>query len=305
MEIKTVLSKIFGRNKHATREARVIAQADREFEVARKILERGHGKRHEYVALKKGVKFRETLPIRVDKFDELIDRRGVKRGDTILLSGGCGTGKTTFAMQSLYNAVLNGERGVYLTLEENPAKIRENMEENFGWKISKLEMEGKLALIKLDPLEIARSVEATLAQRHGGLYIDYKELALPLKFNIPFKPDRVVVDSLSALSIAFMENKEGYRQYLRLLFEALESYDSINIVVGETEQEPGIYSRTGIEEFLADAVVVLYNLHVGNKRMKAMEILKLRSSNHLKKIVPYSITKGGIKLFLGKGTEEP
>lgn len=241
---------------------------------------------------------RDSLPIRVHEFDKLISRGGVKRGDTILLSGGCGTGKTTFGMQSLYNAVMHGEKGVYLTLEESPNKIRENMEENFGWKISKYEREGRLAIIKLDPLEIARAVEATIAQMRGGLYIDYEQFSLSLRFKMPFNPDRVVVDSLSALSIAFMENKEGYRQYLRLLFDTLETYNSVNIVLGETEQEPGIYSRTGIEEFLSDGVVVLYNLHVGNKRMKAMEILKLRSSNHVKRIVPYEITSTGIKLHL-------
>jgi len=102
------------------------------------------------------------------------------------------------------------------------------------------------------------------------------------------------------LSIAFMENEQGYRQYLRHLFESLESFNSSNIVLGETEQDPGVYSRSGIEEFLADGVVVLYNIKIHNVRQKALEILKLRSSNHEKRIVPYKITSHGIDVFINE-----
>ena len=243
---------------------------------------------------------REILPLRVSDFDKLIERGGIKRGDTILISGGCGTGKTTFSMQSLYHGALHGEKGVYITLEESVEKMKENHRNNFGWDLEGLEREGKLAIIKIDPLTIARAVEAMLTKERGGLYIEFEEFDLPFQLNLPFKPDRVVVDSLSALSIAFMENEQGYRQYLRHLFESLESFNSSNIVLGETEQDPGVYSRSGIEEFLADGVVVLYNIKIHNVRQKALEILKLRSSNHEKRIVPYKITSHGIDIFINE-----
>lgn len=250
-------------------------------------------------AKRKGV-FREVLPTRVSDFDKLIERGGLKRGDTILLSGGCGTGKTTFSMESLYHGALHGEKGVYITLEESAEKMKENHMQNFGWDLEGLEREQKLAIIKIDPLTIARAVEAMLTKERGGLYIEFEEFDLPFQLNLPFKPDRVVVDSLSALSIAFMENEQGYRQYLRHLFESLEGFNSSNIVLGETEQEPGTYSRSGIEEFLADGVVVFYNIKIHNIRQKALEILKLRSSNHEKRIVPYKITSNGFEVFINE-----
>ena len=70
----------------------------------------------------------------------------------------------------------------------------------------------------------------------------------------------------------------------------------MNYIISETEQDPGIYSRTGIEEFLGDGVIVLYNVKVGNSRKRAMEILKMRCCDHSKSLVPYSITSKGIKL---------
>ena len=242
--------------------------------------------------------FRESVPLLVSDFDKLVDRKGFKRGDTVLISGGAGTGKTTFGMQFLYNGAKAGFKCVYLTLEETAEKIKENMMENFGWDLDSLEKQGLLAIIKIDPLTIARAVEATLTKERGGLYIEFEQFDLPFQFNLPFKPDRVVVDSLSALSIAFMENAQGYRQYLRHLFETLEKYQSINLVFGETEQSPKIYSRMGVEEFLADGVIVFYNIKVHNTRENALEILKLRSSAHSKKLVPYKITSNGFEIYI-------
>ncbi len=236
----------------------------------------------------------EILPVRVDKFDELIADKGVERGSTILLSGGTGTGKTTFCLQSIYYAAKNGEKGIFISFEEEPEKIKKHMKKNFGWNFYKLEKKGLVAIIKFDPVTIARQVEEALLQKTGGLKIEFKRLELP------FVPDRIAVDNLSALSIAF-EEEEGYRKYIRELFETLEENNSVNFVIAETEQNPKIYSRTGIEEFLADGVIVMYNLKKDGKRENAIEILKLRSSKHVKKMVPYKMGPNGIELILSKG----
>ncbi len=232
----------------------------------------------------------KTLPTRVSGFDKLIKNGGLTRGSTILICGGAGTGKTTFCMESIYNAALNGERAIYLSLEEEPDKLKEHMLDNYGWDFNKLEREGKISILKYDPLKIARSVEASILGAREELEIEFEE------FELPFKPDRVIVDSLSALSIAF-GSKKNYRRYIRYLFEKLEGYNSINFVLTETEQNPKTYSRAGIEEFLADGVVVLYNIQSSNTRTNAIEILKLRTSKHEKKIVPFEITARGIEIY--------
>ncbi|MAG17902.1 MAG: hypothetical protein CL944_00300 [Candidatus Diapherotrites archaeon] len=98
------------------------------------------------------------------------------------------------------------------------------------------------------------------------------------------------------LYIAFTE-EESYRKYIRELFESLEHLNYTSYVISETEQDPKIYSRTGVEEFLADGVVVLYNMKKDGRRENAIEILKLRSSSHKKGMTPYKLTKKGITIL--------
>ena len=232
----------------------------------------------------------EVLPAYVSRFDQLVDDKGLERGSTLLVSGGAGTGKTTFSLQSIYYGALKGERGIYLSFEEQPAKIRAHMKKNFGWDFDELEKKGLVAVIRIDPAKIAKSIEQSMLEKEGGLKIAMRNIELP------FVPDRIVVDSLSALSIAF-EKEETYRKYLRELFEALEASKAVSFVLSETEQNPKVYSRTGVEEFLADGVIVLYNMKKDGRRENAMEILKLRSSRHRKGLIPYTFTKNGIEIM--------
>ncbi len=233
----------------------------------------------------------DFLPTYVSTFDSLIERKGIERGNTILLAGGCGAGKSTFCMQSLYNGALKGEKGVYLTFEEPAEKLKRHMWLNFGWDIDAMEKKGLMSVITVNPFELARSVEAALMRQRGKLLIDIDEMKMP------FVPDRVAIDSISAISAAFVTNPEHYRAYLRYLFESLEKYNSVTYGLVETEQDPTIYSKLGIEEFLSDGLVILYHIKKEQHRVRAVEILKLRCSNHLKKMVPYRINEKGVEIF--------
>ncbi|MBS3062766.1 MAG: hypothetical protein J4203_02750 [Candidatus Diapherotrites archaeon] len=242
---------------------------------------------------------KELLPMRIDNFDKLLEKGGVERGSTLMVAGGCGAGKSTFCMDSVYHSILEGERAVYITFEEQASKLRKHMLENFNWDMDKLEKENKFALIRSDPFKIARSVEAFLAERKGDLLVEVQEIQLP------FTPDRIIIDSLSALSVAFMGNVENYRYYIRYMFEMLEKYDSVNYIISETTSDPGVYSRSGIEEFLSDGVIVLYNKLVGNRRERSLEILKMRCCDHVKQLVPFKLVSGkGVSIELSKEVRE-
>ncbi|RLJ03770.1 MAG: hypothetical protein DRP18_05690 [Candidatus Aenigmatarchaeota archaeon] len=69
-------------------------------------------------------------------------------------------------------------------------------------------------------------------------------------------------------------------------------------MITETAQIPTQYSPTGVEEFLADGVIVLYNIRRGDVRENALEVLKMRGAKHKKKIVAMQIVDGtGIVVY--------
>jgi KaiC/GvpD/RAD55 family RecA-like ATPase len=242
---------------------------------------------------------KDCLPTRVSTFDDLIDSRGIERGTTLLLSGGCGSGKTIFAMQSAYYAALAGEKVVYFTFDDDPERVKRHMQKNFGWDLEKLERSGNFWMNKVDPYDIARSIETIVKDKDLKSVLDgIKNVHAEAKeVTMPFHPDRVIIDSLSALSIAFGD-KMRYRAYLNVLLDSLRSYNSVNMVITESEQEPNVYSRSGIEEFLVDGVVVFYYIRRESVRTRALEVLKLRFSDHVKKLVPFKITESGITIYL-------
>ena len=81
----------------------------------------------------------ERVPTGISGLDDMIEG-GFKKNNTIVLIGGCGSGKSTMAMQYLYNGALSDEPGVYITFEEEPVEIRENMLRH-GWDLKGLEAE--------------------------------------------------------------------------------------------------------------------------------------------------------------------
>lgn len=233
----------------------------------------------------------------VPGFDDLIEEGGIPTGANILVSGGPGTGKTIFCLQTLYNAACNGHKCLYITFEESPERLKKHMRQ-FGWKIDTFEENDAFVIKRLDPFRIARSVEALLAKAAGQLPIETKRL--PKLIPDDFNPYMIAMDSVSALESAFTGKPESYRIYIEQLFRLFEETGAMTFLVTETEEAPKKYSRTGVEEFLADGVFVFYYGKVRDMRLRAVEILKLRGAKHLNKIVPLHITDKGLEIFPGE-----
>jgi hypothetical protein len=117
---------------------------------------------------------------------------------------------------------------------------------------------------------------------------------LSITDTVGFKPDFIVLDSLTAISSTFQGKEQSYRFYVERLFRFFEKIGATTFLITETQQIPEVFSPTGVEEFLADGVVVIYNIRRQNTRENAIEVLKMRGVKHQKKIVSMSITEKGI-----------
>jgi len=226
-------------------------------------------------------------------FDKLLEK-GIPKSTSLLIAGGAGSGKTIFCLQTLVNAAKNGEKCLYLSFEESEQRLKEHMND-FGWEWKKLEERGNLVIVRKEPFILTGSIEAMLAQAKGELLIDINEVLEIIPEG--FQPDRIVLDSVTAIAAAFGGKEEGYRVFIEQLFRYLESLHATTFLISETEQMPKIFSPTGVEEFLADGVIVLYAIRRGNIRENAIEVLKLRGAKHEKKIVAMKINDKGIEIY--------
>jgi KaiC/GvpD/RAD55 family RecA-like ATPase len=227
----------------------------------------------------------------VPGFDTLFTN-GIPKGSAILMAGGAGSGKTIFSLQTLANHATKGKKCFYMSFEESEERLIQHMED-FGWDAKKMIKKGKLRIKRYSPFEITRSVDAMLAKEKGELLIKLDPVILPKGF----KPDFIVLDSLTAVASAFSKKEDSYRIYIEQLFRFFEKIGSTSFLITETKQIPDIFSTTGVEEFLADGVIVLYNIKRGNVRESAIEILKMRGEKHQKKIVAMQISNNGITVY--------
>jgi KaiC/GvpD/RAD55 family RecA-like ATPase len=228
----------------------------------------------------------------ISGFDQLFEK-GIPQGSNILVSGGAGSGKTILLLQIINNAARQGKKCIYMSFEEREDRLREHMED-FGWEHSKLEKSGNLVIKRFSSFDISKSLDAIMAKERGELLIKIDPIIIPKGF----KPDVIVVDSLSAISSYFIGREENYRSYIEQLFRFFEGLGATSFVITETGQSPDRFSRSGIEEFLADGVIVLYNIRRGDVRESAIEILKMRGAGHKKKVVAMQIVpKSGIEVF--------
>jgi len=233
----------------------------------------------------------EWVKTGVPGFDELFEK-GIPKGSAVLVAGGAGSGKTIFCLQALEYNASHGKKCVYMSFEESEERLTSHMK-NFGWDAEKLIKADQLKIQRFSPFDITRSVDAMLAKEKGELLIDIDPVILPEGF----KPDMIVLDSLTAVASAFTGREDSYRIYIEQLFRFFEKIGCTSFLITETKQIPEIFSSTGVEEFLADGVIVLYNIKRGNIKESAIEVLKMRGEKHQKKIVAMQITGKGLVVY--------
>lgn len=237
-------------------------------------------------------KQREYVKTGISGLDALFES-GIPRGNSVLIAGGAGSGKTIMGLQMLANACKRGEKCLYMSFEESEERLREHMED-FGWDAGEFEKKGLLLIKRQCLFDIARSIDALLEKAKGDLLIEVDPVILPANFN----PSLVVVDSVTAIASAFTGKGDTYRSYIEQLFRFFEGKHANTFFISETKEIPTVFSPTGVEEFLADGVIVLYNIRHGNTRENAIEVLKMRGAKHKKRIVAMQIIEGrGIEIY--------
>ena len=206
----------------------------------------------------------------VTGLDEILGG-GIPERSIMLLTGTCGAGKTIMGLQFL---LASNEPGIYVSFEEEEDGIRETAK-IFGWDIAKREAAGKFRILKYDPFRLEDILEV--------IENNIREIGAK----------RVVFDSVAALGIYLKEASELRRMILQI-DRIMKKNKCTTVIVSEIIPGSSSLSRFGVEEFVSDGVIVLYNINVKGEYKRAVTVWKLRGVNHSRRMHPYNITSRGI-----------
>ena len=199
-------------------------------------------------------------------------------GDAVLVAGSAGSGKTTLALQYLVNGIKMGDPGIYVTFEQMPDQIYRDAK-NFGWNLRNFEDENKFRLVCTSP--------NLLLEAEGDSLLDevIKDIG----------PKRVVIDSLSHLEM-YVDKKDLRREAYRLI-NLLKTKGASSLLIWESTQMGNSFNVTSVGlSFLVDCIVALKPVEIESSLRKALVILKMRGSDHDKRLREFEITSTGIKI---------
>jgi KaiC domain protein len=212
--------------------------------------------------------------------DELIGG-GIPKGHTVAVIGPFGTGKTTFGMQFLNYGLQNGERCIFISLEEEKESIIRTSEA-FGWKFGEYVKNGMLTIIRLDP----QDAKATMTRIEGDISQEIMATGA----------QRLVFDSATLLTMMFREEHEK-RGILFSLSRAVKMAGVTSIFTGEVNPANHLISRDGLLEYVVDGVISLDLMKEEYKLRLVLQILKMRMTSHPRDVHPFYIKENGIEVL--------
>lgn len=174
-----------------------------------------------------------------------IFKGGIQKGNTIVIEGTPGTGKTTFAFQFMLAGLIEHEPAVFITFEQDPIKLKRDAL-SFGWDLAYYEDQGLLKIIHTDP-------SVLLADLQNSDSIFNREITT-------HNTKRLVVDGLTPLRLQeeLSEPNIPYRHSLQLLFDSLRGFQIAVLLTNEIMQTPELGQSTmSHEQFLCDTVITL------------------------------------------------
>ncbi len=237
----------------------------------------------------------ERVASGIQGLDELIEG-GFPNGFCYAIVGGPGAGKTIFGAQFLYQgATKYGENGLYITLEEPPYSINNNML-RFGWNLYELEKRDKLALIDASPMKSSKGSYAIKAGIGTEDFSIEGLLGVIAEAKRKINAKRCVVDSLKALSIQYRDEFETRQQILKLI-RSLTELSLTTMLLAETSEEKMDAQSFGTVEFLAQGVIYLHTYRIRDNTVRAIEVRKMRGVKIVNKLCPYTFTDTGIVIY--------
>jgi circadian clock protein KaiC len=230
---------------------------------------------------------RRRLSMGIPDLDKMMGG-GVLEGDSLLIAGPSGTGKTALATQFIAAGLRNGEPAIMAIFEERPKGYTDRAD-SFGLNLKTPLEKGKLEILYLRPLDL--SVDETMQE-----ILDAVERV---------GAKRLVIDSLVSLEMALAPGfREDFRESLYRLIVALTGAGVTILSTVEVEDTFTGFSFSHYTiSFLTDDIIRMRYVEIDGQLRKVMVVIKMRGGNHSKDIREYVITDQGVVVIQPRSTD--
>jgi len=219
----------------------------------------------------------ERIKTGIPGLDEILSG-GIPKDSLFLIAGPAGVGKTVMCVQIVYNNILQGRKAVFVSFDEGKKLIR--YMKSFGWDLEPLINEGKLALLDF------------IAIKEKGVS-DYVNIMLQKIREM--NAEIAVIDSITTLVLSMPEPAEA-----RIIIDLLRRMKppGTTIIATANMSMGSKKIGVGVEEIIADGVILLRRyFYKGEQRIKLI-VMKLRGSDHSRKFHEVLITNKGVEVMM-------
>ena len=213
---------------------------------------------------------------------------GLFEGDSCLVAGPSGTGKSALATQFIDAGLRQGEPGVIAIFEERPEGYISRAA-SLGMNLSTPQKKGTLEILYLRPLDL--SVDELMQE------------ILDAVRRVGAK--RLVIDSMVGLEMALAPGfREDFRESLYRMIGALTGAGVTIVSTVEVEDTfTALPFSQYVISFLTDDIIRMRYVEIDGQMRKVLVVIKMRGSNHSKDIREYVMTDKGVKILSPRATD--
>ena len=230
---------------------------------------------------------RERLSTGIPELDKMMGG-GILEGDSVLVAGPSGTGKSAIATHFLAEGLRHGEAGIAAVFEERPRGYMARAN-SFGLDLETPQKKGQLEMLYLRPLDL--SVDETMQEILDAV----KRL----------NAKRLVIDSLVGFEMALAPGfREDFRESLYRMIAALTGAGVTILTTVEIEDSFNSFEFSHYSiSFLTDDIIRMRYVEIDSQLRKVMVIVKMRGGNHSKDIREYIVTDKGVVVIGPRQTD--
>ena len=225
----------------------------------------------------------------IEDLDEIL-LGGIPQGNSVLLTGASGTGKTSTCIEILCRGAAEGEPGVLFLTSETPEQATLNFEP-FKFFDKSLVDDGKLVLLDMNETYAGLGI----AHPDTGLSLEdgHKLLEAIEKAVDDAGAKRLALDSLTGI-LATFDSDSCIRVFLKELVRTMAAKGVTTIMTSEIPPDMVRYSSLGIEDALVDGVILLSNMESRGGLLRSIQVIKMRGTDHSRSVYVMDLTVYGI-----------